>query len=188
MRDMSDKTSLVDWLFMTTSNWFNALEWVASLSPEQKAVHSQVQRTNCDCHQAYVGEITRLMAGCEPYQHSHRSYHHVGNDLQENAHRENVPSGVILSRLSSIPTFWYCDHWSPIGKKHYQVRGTLFYSTGDNAHKDMKNACVGSEATFKFGHPWYWEVPTREQITKVLSLAKQGTIDTLERQYREAHV
>lgn len=185
MRDSSQYKELAEWLHDKSTIFFNSFKWVQDLKPEQKAVHKVSQQINVDCHNGFLSSIFQKMAKAEPFRLQHKSYHKVCYDV--NKDRDNkkdtrdIPEGIILRRLSSFEPGDYRDSHRPIGKLSNEVRGTLFFKCNSPT---MTNICRGSVNNYDFYHPWYWEVPTVDQILKVFQFAEQKYLDHLMELFR----
>lgn len=177
MRDSSQYLELAEWLHTRSSMFFNALPWVSSLTEGQRACHRVSQQLNVDCHNAYMAGIIQKLGQQEPYRLQHQPYHRVSSELNRDSDNRisnsTIPKGVILRRLSQASNGG--DSAKPQGKLENEIKGTLFFKTTDG----MENACVGSKKAYDFYHPFYWEVPTVEEILKVFTFCKQGAIDKL---------
>lgn len=177
MRDSSQYRDLAEWLHLRTSSFFNAFPWVSSLTEGQRACHRVSQQLNVDCHNAYMAGIIQKLGQQENYRFQHQPYHRVVNELARDSENRksnsDIPKGIILRRLTSANTG--DDSAKPQGKLANEIKGTLFFKDSTS----MENACVGSAKVYDFYHPFYWEVPTVEEILKVFTFCKQGTIDKL---------
>jgi len=177
MREVTQYRPLAEWLYNRSLTFYNNFPWVKELAPNQRAVHKVSQQINVDCHNGYLSGIIQKMGQAEPFRLQQKRYHHVSNDIRADSenYTSDIPTGVILRRLSTASL--NRDEHRPMGKLTNEVRGTLFLK-GEN--EKLLNICVGTIVSYDFQHPWFWEVPTVDQILKVFTFCKQGSLDTME--------
>jgi hypothetical protein len=119
------------------------------------------------------------MANSKTFRLQHRDYHRVGNDISSDETNKkegkDVPLGVILRRITTA-TQRRSEH-RPAGMLSNEVRGTLYYKgTGD---KRLVSTCKVTTGEYPFYHPWFWSVPSVEDILKVFSFSEEKHIQKL---------
>jgi ribosomal protein L7/L12 len=179
MRETEQYRELAEYLHKISTDFMNSFPWVKELTPDQKAVHKVSQQVNVDCHNGYLSNIFLKMANAKTFRLQHRDYHRVSNDIGDDSTNKkedkDVPVGVILRRLStSSPRR---NEHRPAGMLSNEVRGTLYYKgTGD---KRLVSTCKVSTGEYSFYHPWFWDVPSVEDILKVFSFSEEKHIQKL---------
>jgi hypothetical protein len=179
MRDVEEYRELAEYLHKISNDFYNSFTWVKELSPDQVAVHKVSQQVNVDCHNGYLSNIFLKMANAKTFRLQHKDYHRVGNDISNDENNKkldkDVPLGVILRRLTTASSR-RSEH-RPAGMLSNEVRGTLFYM-GDQ-DTGLVSTCKVSNGKYSFEHPWFWSVPSVEDILKVFSFSEEKHIQRL---------
>jgi hypothetical protein len=179
MRDVEQYRGLAEYLHKVSTEFYNSFPWVKELSPDQVAVHKVSQQVNVDCHNGYLSNIFLKMANSKTFRLQHRDYHRVGNDIGNDDDNKrdgtNIPSGVILRRLTTA-LLRRSEH-RPAGMLSNEVRGTLYYKEVGEAR--LQSTCKVSNSSYTFDHPWFWSVPSVEDILKVFSFSEEKHIQKL---------
>lgn len=184
MRDSSQYRELAQKIHDATTEFYNSFKWVQEMEAGQMASHRITQMVNVDCHNGYMAGLIQKLAGQKPWRLQHKSYnkilYEVSNDIDNSKSYGDVPNGLLFRRV--VPEIASREgHSRPVGKLALQVKGTLF--TKRDRGNRMINICKGSitENRENRFHPYYWDVPTVDQILKVFQFATQSEIDLLVR-------
>ncbi len=179
MKDEKDYRELAEYLHKISTDFYNSFPWVKELTPDQLAVHKVSQQVNVDCHNGYLSNIFLKMAKAKPFRLQHRDYHRISNDISNDNDNKrdgkNIPVGVILRRLST-GSIGRNEH-RPAGMLSNEVRGTLYYKASGEAR--LQSTCKVSKGSYTFDHPWFWSVPSVEDILKVFSFSEEKHIQKL---------
>lgn len=185
MTDVTQYRNVASWLHETTKTFMESFKWVQDLTPEQMASHKVTQQLNVDCHNGFLSNIIQKMGKADTYRLQHKEYYSISNDVDRDTDNRKsnseVPVGVILRALS--PKEHDDRPFNPIGRLSNEVRGTLFFK--ENKNSKLKNICVGDKKEFDFHHPFWWAVPTVDQILTVMSFAKKESLETILKVYEQ---
>jgi hypothetical protein len=168
-------SKLAIYLNKISTDYMNKHPWIKELNPAQRAVHNVHSQINVDCHNEYLSNILIKMDQTIRYKYAQTSYLHIVDSLRDRPNDSSVPSGVILRRLTNVEAGR--TRSMGFGKNFNEVTGTLFYKHPDKDH--LQSTCKIKTMESKFYHPFYWEVPTPEEIDKVLTFSTQYSKEEL---------
>ncbi len=176
--------NLVKYLHNVTKTFMESLPWYKGMTDKQLCSLRESNRMNFACHNGYVGTLLNLMTDTPDFPLQVRAYSQNRDSIIRdlNSIPDSVPKGVIL--LNMVTTEYDKIKSHIIGRTNLELKGTLFYGKGVTGV--LENCCVGHVKLLDFDHPYYWNIPSEDQIQFTLGLAKDEAYNALKSFYEES--